>query len=232
MNILRCLSLLAVSALSMGILHADEAKYAHPDSTGDGWQSLFGKNLEKAKMSNKEVWSQTDGVMTATKDQVIWADGVWGDFVLDLEFKTAEGTNSGVIVRCSDPKNWIPNSLEIQIADDFAEKWKKKPKTWQCGAVFGRLAASESAVKKPGEWNRYTIVCKGPIIEIFLNSTPITKMDTRKWTDPSKNPDGSEIPKWLNKPAAEMELRGYIGLQGKHAGAPIWFRNVRIKSLD
>lgn len=26
-------------------------------------------------------------------------------------------------------------------------------------------------------------------------------------------------------------LKGYIGFQGKHAGTPIYFRNIRIKEL-
>lgn len=47
-----------------------------------------------------------------------------------------------------------------------------------------------------------------------------------------KNPDGSDIPSWLNKPVADLEPNGHIGLQGKHAGAPIYFRKIRIKSLE
>ncbi len=48
---------------------------------------------------------------------------------------------------------------------------------------------------------------------------------------PKKNPDGSDIPEWLSKPAASLPLEGHIGLQGKHAGAPIYFRNIKIKEL-
>jgi len=61
-----------------------------------------------------------DGVLTATEDQCIWTKKAYENFALDLEFKTDDGTNSGVIVYCSDLENWIPNSVEIQIADDFA----------------------------------------------------------------------------------------------------------------
>jgi hypothetical protein len=31
---------------------------------------------------------------------------------------------------------------------------------------------------------------------------------------------------------ASIPHAGHIGLQGKHAGAPIYFRNLKIKSLD
>ena len=43
---------------------------------------------------------------------LIHGDFKYDNFVLDLEFKTESGTNSGVIVYCSDRRNWIPNSLE------------------------------------------------------------------------------------------------------------------------
>jgi hypothetical protein len=31
---------------------------------------------------------------------------------------------------------------------------------------------------------------------------------------------------------AELPTKGRIGLQGKHAGAPIYFRNVKIKAAE
>jgi hypothetical protein len=152
--------------------------------------------------------------------------------MLDLEFKTADGTNSGVIIHCSDTVNWIPNSVEIQIADDYSKQWSESPKTWQCAAIFGHLAACESAVKKPGEWNRMTVTCQGPMIWILLNGKQVTEIDLRKWTSATKNPDGSEIPAWLSNPLSKLATRGHIGLQGKHAGAPIFFRNLKIKAIS
>ena len=170
-------------------------------------------------------------MLTATEDQCIWTKKAYENFIVDLEFKTEDGTNSGVIVYCSDLENWIPNAVEIQIADDFSPQWANSPKTWQCAAIFGHLAAKESAVKKPGEWNRMTITCRGPMIWVLLNGRQVTEIDLRKWTSASKNPDGSEIPAWLSKAVAELATRGHIGLQGKHAGAPIYFRNLKIKAI-
>lgn len=197
-----------------------------------GWHPLFAADLSDAAYS-KEVWKIEDGgVITATEDKAIWSTKQYQNFILDLEFKTAPGTNSGVLVYCTDTANWIPNSVEIQIADDYSDEWSKAPKTWQCGAIFGRMAANEQkVVKKPGEWNRYIITCKGPNISVELNGKHVTNIDMRKWTSATKNPDGSDIPEWLNKPMAQLATSGYIGLQGKHAGAPIWFRKIRIKEL-
>ena len=122
--------------------------------------------------------------------------------------------------------------MEIQIADDHSEQWSKADKTWQNAAFFGHQAVENSTVKKPGEWNHSTITCEGPIIAVVLNGEKVNEMDMRKWTSAKTNPDGSPIPEWLSKPKAELPTKGYIGLQGKHAGAPIYFRNVKLKVLD
>lgn len=201
-------------------------KIVHPDSTA--WQPLFQESLSNA-IAPPGVWSFSDGVLTATKDKNLWTRKEYKNFMVDLEFKTAPGTNSGVFVYCSDLKNWMPNSVEVQILDDFAEKWAKVPKSWRCGAIFGHLAPSRFMVKKPGEWNRMTVTCKGPRIEVLLNGVQVTVADLRRWTSAKVNPDGSSIPPWLNKPMSELPTHGHVGLQGQHAGAPIYFRNLRIK---
>lgn len=200
----------------------------HPDSSG--WPDLFAADLSDA-MYPEGVWIFVEGILTASEDQNIWTEKEYDNFILDLEFKTAEGANSGVIVYCSDTDDWIPNSVEIQITDDFSEKWSGQPKTWLCGAIFGHHAASKSAVKKPGEWNRYTITCRDSIISVALNGEHINEINMKHWTSAKTNPDGSEIPPWLSKPMAELPTKGRIGLQGKHADAPIYFRNLKIKEL-
>jgi len=87
-------------------------------------------------------------------------------------------------------------------------------------------------VKQPGEWNRMTIVCRGQRISVMLNDERVTNMDMSKWTSATTNPDGSEIPSWLSTPFAELPTKGRIGLQGKHAGAPIFFRNIKIREMS
>ena len=87
-----------------------------------------------------------------------------------------------------------------------------------------------SMVKRPGNWNRFTITCKDNMIWILLNGKQINEMDMSLFTDAKVNPDGSPAPSWLSNPPAELPTKGYVGLQGKHAGAPVWFRNLKIKS--
>ena len=206
------------------------AETGHPDVDGPEWRPLFVEDLSDADFP-AGVWWWENGELTANEDQMISTRRDYENFDLDLEFKTADGTNSGVIIYISDPKEWIPNSVEIQIADDHSDRWGQADPTWQCGALFGRLAASESRVNLPGEWNRMTVVARGQHLRVILNGAEIIDADLSQWTSATTNPDGSEIPKWLSRPMADLATSGRIGLQGKHAGAPVWFRNLRVREI-
>jgi len=200
----------------------------HPDSSK--WQDLFASDLAGA-LGGKDVWSFDGGVLTASQDKCLFSAASYDNFIVDLEFKTADGTNSGVIAYCSDVGNWIPNSIEIQIADDHSKKWSGGHPNTKCCAFYGHKGASGARVKKPGEWNRLTVQCKDHMIWVMLNGAQVNEMDMRRFTDAKKNPDGSTVPSWLSKPVASLPRRGHIGLQGKHAGAPIYFRNLKIMAI-
>lgn len=210
---------------------AQDTAVINPDTKSKGWHPVFDKKLSDA-IFPEGVWTiDKDGVMTATKDEAIWSEKAYDDFVLDLEFKNAPGTNSGVIVHASDIKEWISHSVEIQIADDYSDEWATVNPNWQCAAIFGHQAATKRTVKKAGEWNRYTITCRGRKIWIVLNGELVNTCDMSLYTTGRQNTDGSLAPEWLPNPMASLPLHGHIGFQGKHAGAPIYFRNISIKEL-
>lgn len=223
-------ALLVIACLALtGLGRTADAPATHPDSSK--WEDLFKPDLSNAEFP-QSVWYWEGGALTANQDQAIWTKQQYENFVLDLEFKNGEATNSGVVIYATDLKNWIPNSVELQILDDYSPKWKDAAPTWKCGGVFGRLAPRKQAVKKAGEWNRMTVTAKGKMITVLLNGEVTAECDMNKWTSAKKNPDGSDIPPWLSRPMAEMATKGHIGLQGKHGGAVVYFRNVKIKALD
>jgi hypothetical protein len=201
----------------------------HPDSTS--WRPLFDERLSNAVFP-KGVWTLEDGAMTASEDEAIWSDRDYASFALDLEFRTSEGANSGVVIYASDMKDWIPNSIEIQILDDFSPKWATAAANWQCGAIFGHQPPSKRTVRHAGEWNRMSVLAKGSHLVVVLNGERVNEVDLATFTSPTTNPDGTTVPEWLAKRSlSSLATRGRIGLQGKHAGAPIWFRHVRIREL-
>lgn len=189
---------------------------------------LFDEDFSQA-IYEEGSWEIMEDVLVAHEDKVLWATGEYENFELSFEFKNETGTNSGIIVYCTNMEDWIPNSVEIQIADDHGEKWGTSRKDYQCGAVFGHLPANEQkVVNLPGEWNQMKLSCKGQLIEVELNGKMVNSMDMAEWTSGTINPDGSEIPSWLPTPFAELPTKGAIGFQGKHGDSSISFRNVRI----
>ncbi len=194
------------------------------------WQPLFNDDLSNALDVNG-VWSVQEGILTASEDACIFTNAEYENFVVDLEFKNETGTNSGVIVYCTDRENWIPNSVEVQISDDQHFKDQGWNPTFMCGGIFGHLAPSSSLVKQPGEWNHMNIRCEGQQITVTLNGEVSADMDMALWTSGTKNPDGTDIPSWLPKPFAELPTKGYIGFQGKHGEANIYFRNIKISPI-
>jgi hypothetical protein len=202
----------------------------HPNTMDSGWVYLFKPDLSNA-IFPKTVWSLKEGIFTATKDEALWSEKMYDNFIVDLEFKTAKGSNSGVFVHGSDLQHATENSVEIQITDDFDKEWATSPPDWQCAAIFGHQPPTIHNVKKPGEWNHYTITCIGRKIWVVLNNELVNVCDLSLFTSAKKNPDGTDIPEWLSKPYAEIELRGHVGFQGKHAGKPIYFRNIKILEL-
>lgn len=190
-----------------------------------GWQNLFEPDLSNALFATGS-WQLKDGILTADRDEIIWTKQKFDNFILDLEFKLSEGTNSGVFVRCGDIVNWLHTSIEIQILDSYG---KQNPTRHDCGSVYDCLAPSKNSVKKPGQWNHYTITCKDNKIYTVLNGIQILDMDLDKWTEPNKNPDGTKNK--FNTALKDMPRSGFVGLQGKHGGKPIQFRNMKIKKL-
>jgi hypothetical protein len=86
-------------------------------------------------------------------------------------------------------------------------------------------------VKKPGAWNHYTITCKGPADYHSAEWTESNRDGHAQLDSGKTNPDGSEIPNGCINRCPNYPQKDYIGLQGKHAGAPVWFRNIRIREL-
>lgn len=224
--------------LFAGNLYAQEANQpvavgeeaVEEQTSRNPWRTLFGTDLSDAAY-NPDAWSWENGILTATKDEAVWTTVEYENFELDVDFRNESGTNSGIVFYCTDTVDWIPNSVEIQLADDHYPQWNDAKPYERCGAVYGHLGPrQENVVRKPGEWNHIRVKCVGQKISVILNGKKLITMDMAEWTSATVNPDESEIPEWLPNPLAEMATKGYIGLQGKHGDASISFRNIKIRN--
>ncbi|MBL9142727.1 MAG: DUF1080 domain-containing protein [Verrucomicrobiaceae bacterium] len=210
------LRLLALAALTLPLFAAD-----HPDTTG--WKDLFATDLSNAVDAHK--WAFINGELVAGDHETLWTKESYGDFILDLEFKVAKESNSGVFLRSGDIKN-VLKALEIQVHDSADGS-----KYGMVAAIYDAMPPSKPMSKPVGEWNHFTITCKGPEVSVVFNGEEVIKANLDNWPEKGKNPDGT--PNKFPIALKEFARSGPIGLQGLHgkAQAPVWYRHLKIKAL-
>ena len=200
-------------------------------STGK-WRELLADDLSNCGYKPGSWIMENDVLTPAVGDDLLCTKERFGDFILDLEFKLAPQANSGIFIRM-DKINDLATALEVQVLDDSWDETKKYPQNVKCGAICGHLAPTRSMVKEPGQWNHCIITCKANKVYVVLNGEQIIDMNLDLWTDAKKNPDGTDVPPWLNKIACrDMPREGHIAFQGRHGNHPVWYRNIKIKSWD
>jgi hypothetical protein len=185
-----------------------------------GFQPLFdGKTLDGWKQhGGKAKYSVEDGAIVGTSvpdtpNSFLCTEKLFGDFILELEFKVDRELNSGVQVRSEVNKNDRVFGYQVEI-DASARAWS--------GGIYdeGRrgwlndLKNNEPARKafKQDQWNHFRIEAKGDSIKTWLNGVPAADLKDSK------------------------TLRGFVGLQvhgvGKRAEPlHVRWRNIRIKEL-
>jgi type 1 glutamine amidotransferase len=205
---------------ALGDLDADTAPAGA--GAGPGFRPLFnGKDLTGWK-ARPRSWVAKEGNLERRSSGDIWTEAEFGDFVLDLEFMLSRYAKSGVLIRGGGASDRRNPGIEIEIVD--ASK-KRKPARTDCGALYGCLAPSGYAAKKPGEWNRMVITAEGSKIRVTLNGKQVIDADLDDWDKLRRNPDRSfnRYP----KPLKDMPRSGRIGLQSK--SGKVIFRNIRVK---
>ena len=180
---------------------------AHAQKSGDGWITLFdGKSLDQWNEIGDANWKIEDGAVVATKGNgFLVSKKPYGDFELKVEFWVNDAANSGVFIRCEDPKKIAgATAYEVNIYDERPDP------TYGTGAIVN-VAKVNPMPKAGGKWNTYEITAKGPHLTAILNGV--------------KTADGEN----------DKHKEGYIALQYgttkvKDAGI-VKFRKVEIKPL-
>ena len=193
----------------------------HPDTTG--WKDLFATDLSNAVSPGS--WAFTNGELVAKDHDTLWTKDSYGDFILDLEFKVAKESNSGVFLRSGDIKN-VLSALEIQVHDSADGS-----KYGMVAAIYDAMPPTKKMAKPVGEWNHFTITCQSSKVSVLFNGELVIDADLNNWPEAKKNPDGT--PNKFPVALKDFARSGPIGFQGLHgkAQAPVWYRNVKIKVL-
>ena len=211
-------SILALAVILFSPLQssADSPNQLSPDEKAAGFQALFnGKDLEGWKHGGN--WIVEDGVITreGKGGSLVYADAkVPDDFDLRFEWKVARGSNSGVYYR--------PTQYEYQILDNAVHADGKNPRT-SAASLYFCMQPSVDATKPVGGWNSGRVVCKGTVVQHWLNGVKVIHLD---YADP----------KWkfnvdmLDQRGGDLTARG-ANLSLQDHGDPVWYRNIRIREL-
>ncbi len=205
----------ALILAAAGFARADEdAKWiALFDGTNlDAWQNRDGGPPGAG-------WVIEDGIVTRKEGTgYLWTKEQFGDFVLELEYKT-EG-NSGVFFRTGNLRDHVQTGLEMQV-----HRPTDNPHRGSVGSIYDALAPSKNAATDG--WNKVVLKAKGSRIVIDLNGERIIDADLDDWTEPGVNPDGSKNK--YRTALKDFPRNGYIGLQDH--GDVVSYRNIRIRPL-
>ena len=194
----------------------------------DGWTELFnGRNLDGwEQRSGTAKYRVEDGAIVGTTvlktgNTFLCTKKTYGDFILEFEFKVAQGMNSGVQFRsefyAQETEKEINGKKRKFPADrvfGYQYEIDPSPRAYTGGvydeARRGWLAdlkdnpAAQKAFK-PGQWNKARIECRGEHIQTFINGVKavdlkdamtkrgIIALQVHGIGDGKKNPPGEEI---------------------------------------
>jgi hypothetical protein len=158
-----------MTALLFVCLAAVSTSHQASGQSDAGWITLFdGKNLDNWSPIGDANWKIVDGVVQADKATVnsyLVSKDMYKDFQLRAEFWVSDDANSGIFIRCADPKSVTSkNAYEVNIFD------KRPDPSYGTGAIVD-VAKAATVLKAGGKWNVYEITAKGPEFTVTLNGT-------------------------------------------------------------
>ena len=200
-----------------------------------GFVPLFnGKDLDGWLTGPDNAWVVEDGALTIRRKMdgkehnldYLWTKEQYGNFILELEYKTTNRTNSGIFIRTPDRKNPVYTGMEIQVSNSYGRPGLSNKGT--AGAIYDCLAPTKNAIKPAGEWNKCQVTCDNNMIQVVLNGEHIIDMNVDHWTTAGQNPE-ERGNKFKDKAIKDFPRIGHIGLQDH--GREVWYRNIRVKRI-
>ncbi|TDU64540.1 uncharacterized protein DUF1080 [Prosthecobacter fusiformis] len=187
-----------------------------PEETRLGFIALSdGKTFDGWKQDGN--WEIQDGAFARVRPKggMVYEKAlVPDDFELRFEWKVSALCNSGVYYR--------PGQVEYQILDDAHPGHGDNPRQ-SAASIFFCMGPSKRATRPVGEWNTARIICKGSVIEHWLNEERVISFD---YNDP----------KWAEE-VGLLRIRGgdLTGRGGKLSlqdhGHDVAFRNLRMRTI-
>jgi hypothetical protein len=177
---------------------------------GSGWTTLIDgeKGLENFERVGDVNWRAEGGAIVGDKGKggFLLSKNAYKDFQLRIEFWADDSANSGIYMRCAEPKNLTDKTCyEANIFD------QRPDQTYATGGIVHRGKVLQP-VKAGGKWNTYDITARGKTITVMLNGVKTAEIDNAQF---------------LNGPIALQ----FGNLPNNVPGGAIRFRKVQVRPL-
>jgi len=146
-------------------------------------------------------------------------------FELRLDWKVAEGGNSGIFFHVTEDNDWPWESgPEMQVLDNANHVDGRSPLT-SAGSNYALHAPLEDVSNPEGEWNAVRLVVDGDQVEHWLNDVKVVEyaLGSVEWEALVAASKFGEMPGYGRSGT------GHVALQDH--GDPVWYRNVRIRVI-
>lgn len=216
------LSALALSAIGY-TASAQKTTKIFDGKTTTGWHSY--------NKTGAGAWSVVDGALQldpkSTEAADLLTDAEYENFELSIDWKIAEGGNSGIIFGVHEDPSLDATYLtgiEMQVLDNKEAEDNKNP-THLAGSLYDMKGAPATAAKPAGEWNKVKLRKQNGHLTFWLNGvqTVDVTIGSPEWTEML---NASKFKTWEG---FAKYPKGHIALQGH--GAVVCYKNISIKQL-
>jgi len=116
-------------------------------------------------------WRWNDGALLGDGgDGFVVSNARYANFELRVEVLIEPQTNSGVFIRCADPKDVSPTSCyEVNL-------WDERDGAYATGSIV-QLTEPATKLRAAGQWSTLTVRAQGTHIEVTLNGMPAVQLD-------------------------------------------------------
>ena len=230
-------SLLALVALTGGLLMSCKTQQKSSAAAGGAWQKIFnGKDLSGWHTFQKQQvdprwYVEKGGILTLDPAKNgggdLVSDATFTNFVLELEWKISKAGNSGILFNVQETpayKKTYFSGPEMQVLDNKEASDNKKD-NHLAGSLYDLVACNPDYAKPVGDWNKVKIQQVDGKFTFWFNGHQVVEaqIGSTKW----KNMVAGS--KFSHYPSFGLATSGHIALQDH--GHRVWYRNIRIKTL-
>ena len=160
------LSLVTIGLLVIGLTALGCASTSSRQSDA-GWITLIdgATGLDNWNRVGDANWRAEDGAIVADKGKggFLVSKSSYKDFQIRAEFWAADTTNSGIFIRCTDPKKiTATDAYEVNIFD------QRPDPSYGTGGIVN-VAKVSPMPKAGGKWNTFEITAKGSQLIVVMN---------------------------------------------------------------